>query len=132
MTAYVDNTSSDLVLFYKGKYNFFSFVSKTNKQKLPRLICQQCFFAKKKRAWARSAPEWRDSTSAASLPTAWAPFSIFQIYSQAYNGILQSLPSVLFTMYAGPLSDRYGRKPLILVSFVGYFILNVFSCMSNE
>ena len=44
---------------------------------------------------------------------------------QAYNGILQSLPAVLFTLYAGPLSDKYGRKPLILVSFAGYFLLNL-------
>ena len=44
---------------------------------------------------------------------------------KAYNGILQSLPSVLFTLYAGPLSDRYGRKPLILISFAGYFLLNL-------
>ena len=44
---------------------------------------------------------------------------------QAYNGILQSLPAVVFTLYAGPLSDKYGRKPLILVSFAGYFLLNL-------
>ena len=35
------------------------------------------------------------------------------------------MPSIIFTLYAGPLSDRYGRKPLILVSFVGYFFLNL-------
>ena len=32
---------------------------------------------------------------------------------------------MVFTLYAGPLSDKYGRKPLILVSFAGYFLLNL-------
>ena len=41
---------------------------------------------------------------------------------QAYNGVLQSLPSIVFTLILGSLSDRYGRKPLILVGLSGLFI----------
>jgi len=44
---------------------------------------------------------------------------------QAYNGILQSIPPIVFTLYGGPLSDKYGRKPLILVAFFGYLIQNI-------
>ena len=44
---------------------------------------------------------------------------------QAYNGMLQSAPSIIFTLFAGPLSDTYGRKPLIISSLFGYLILNV-------
>jgi len=44
---------------------------------------------------------------------------------QAYNGILQSAPPIFFTLVAGPLSDRYGRKPLILISFFGQILLGV-------
>ena len=44
---------------------------------------------------------------------------------QAYNGLLQSAPTVIFTLFAGPLTDKYGRKPLILVSMTGYLILDI-------
>ena len=44
---------------------------------------------------------------------------------QAYNGMLQSAPAIVFTLFAGPLSDTYGRKPLILSSLFGYFVLNI-------
>ena len=44
---------------------------------------------------------------------------------QAFNGILQSAPPIFFTLVAGPLSDRYGRKPLILISFFGQILLGV-------
>ena len=43
---------------------------------------------------------------------------------QAYNGMLQSAPAIIFTLFAGPLSDTYGRKSLILFSLFGFFILN--------
>ena len=39
--------------------------------------------------------------------------------------MLQSAPSILFTLFAGPLSDQYGRKPLILSALFGYFLLNI-------
>lgn len=42
---------------------------------------------------------------------------------QAYNGFLQNLPPILFVLF-GPLSDAYGRKPLMIMSLGGYFILN--------
>ena len=45
--------------------------------------------------------------------------------AQAYSGMLQSAPSILFTLFAGPLSDQYGRKPLILSALFGYFLLNI-------
>ena len=44
---------------------------------------------------------------------------------QAYNGLLQSAPVILFTLFAGPLTDKYGRKPLIVSSLAGYLLLNV-------
>jgi len=44
---------------------------------------------------------------------------------QGYNGILQSIPAIVFSFFAGPLSDDYGRKPLILIGFTGYVILNI-------
>ena len=31
------------------------------------------------------------------------------IQFKAYNGLLQSAPAVVFTIFAGPLSDSYGR-----------------------
>merc|ERR1712055_279117 len=44
---------------------------------------------------------------------------------QAYNGFLQNVPGLIFTLFAGPLSDSYGRKPLIISSLFGYFVLNI-------
>ena len=44
---------------------------------------------------------------------------------QAKSGVLKSVPSIIFTLFAGPLSDSYGRKPLILLSIFGYFLLNL-------
>jgi len=44
---------------------------------------------------------------------------------QAYNGLLQNLPPLVFVLFAGPLSDTYGRKPLIVISLAGFFILNL-------
>ena len=44
---------------------------------------------------------------------------------QAYNGMLQSAPGILFTLFAGPLSDQIGRKPLILSALFGYLLLDV-------
>lgn len=44
---------------------------------------------------------------------------------QAYNEILQRLPSIIFIMLAGPLSDSYGRIPLLILPLFGFFILNL-------
>ncbi len=41
-----------------------------------------------------------------------------------YNSILQAVPSVIFTLFAGPWSDVYGRKVPIVVSTFGYCISN--------
>ena len=43
---------------------------------------------------------------------------------QAFNGALQSVPAIVVAFFAGPLSDRYARKPFILLSIGGYIILN--------
>ena len=47
------------------------------------------------------------------------------LHFQGYNGLIQSIPAIVFTFFAGPLSDDYGRKPLIVVGFLGYIILNI-------
>jgi len=44
---------------------------------------------------------------------------------QAYNGLLQSLPAIVFTLFAGPLSDTYGRKPFLVVAIFGYVVQNL-------
>ena len=44
---------------------------------------------------------------------------------QAYNGMLQSAPGLLFTVVAGPLTDSWGRRPLILSALLGHLLLNI-------
>lgn len=43
---------------------------------------------------------------------------------QAHSAVLQSIPGILFILFAGPLSDTYGRKFLMIISLFGYLILN--------
>ena len=43
----------------------------------------------------------------------------------AYNGMLQSAPGIVFTLFAGPLTDSFGRKPLIICALFGYFLLDI-------
>ena len=38
---------------------------------------------------------------------------------------LQSAPGMVFTLFAGPLTDTYGRKPLIICALLGYFLLDI-------
>ena len=35
------------------------------------------------------------------------------------------MPALVFTMFAGPLSDTYGRKPLIVLPIFGFILLNL-------
>ncbi len=44
---------------------------------------------------------------------------------KAYSGMLQAVPGVVFTLLAGPLSDRYGRRPLLIAALAGYVILQL-------
>ena len=44
---------------------------------------------------------------------------------QGINGALQSFPTIPVAFLAGPLSDKFSRKPLILFSLGGYVLLNV-------
>ena len=44
---------------------------------------------------------------------------------QANNGFLQRLPVVIFTLFAGPMSDTFGRKPLLICPIIGFLILNL-------
>ena len=44
---------------------------------------------------------------------------------QGYNGMLQSAPAIVFTLFAGPMSDTYGMKPLIICALFGYFVLDL-------
>ncbi len=41
-----------------------------------------------------------------------------------YNSVLQAVPSVIFTLFAGPWSDHFGRKALIAFSIFGYCVSN--------
>ena len=43
------------------------------------------------------------------------------ILDTKYSPVLQ-IPCVIFALFLGPWSDRAGRKPLILVPYVGYFL----------
>ena len=43
---------------------------------------------------------------------------------QATNTVIQAVPPVIFTLLAGPWSDRNGRKFLIIFSMFGYLISN--------
>ena len=43
---------------------------------------------------------------------------------QAVNGVLQAIPAIAFSINAGPWSDTYGRKTLIVMATFGYVINN--------
>ena len=41
-----------------------------------------------------------------------------------YSTVLQTIPSIIFALFAGSWSDIHGRKALIVVSSLGYIISN--------
>ena len=61
----------------------------------------------------------------AELQVAIPVSSFLKSCSKGYNGLLQSWPAIFFTLFAGPLSEDYGRKPLIIVGLLGYIVLNI-------
>ena len=42
---------------------------------------------------------------------------------QAYKGMLQAAPGLLFTLVAGPLTDSWGRRPLLLCALLDHLLL---------
>ena len=42
-----------------------------------------------------------------------------------YNSVLQAIPSVLFTLFAGSWSDLHGRKAIIVSATFGSVISNL-------
>ena len=39
-----------------------------------------------------------------------------------YQSPILQIPCVIFALFLGPWSDRAGRKPLILIPYLGYFL----------
>ena len=37
----------------------------------------------------------------------------------------QSALGIIFILFAGPLTDSYGRKPLIISALIGFFLLDI-------
>ena len=50
---------------------------------------------------------------------------IIPAITEAEACALQSAPGIIFTLFAGPLTDTYGRKPLIISALLGYFLLDI-------
>ncbi len=41
-----------------------------------------------------------------------------------FSNLVGSIPGVVYSIFAGALSDRYGRKPLFLLPMAGYLLSN--------
>ena len=50
---------------------------------------------------------------------------------QAYNGLMQSAPVIVFTLLAGPATDKYGRKPMMVFSLTGFLLLNIIMLLNS-
>jgi len=44
--------------------------------------------------------------------------------------LLGTIPQIFYTCFAGALSDKYGRKPMIYAPMVGYFLSAVLDCIN--
>lgn len=47
-----------------------------------------------------------------------------------YTTLLENLPGVFFVLFLGPLSDKHGRKPL-MISFICGFVMETVIMMAN-
>ena len=57
--------------------------------------------------------KWRGALIASAI--------LFQVYQQMTYAVLfiKGVPPILFVLFIGPWSDRFGRKPLMIVPLIG-------------